>query len=172
MHVLESEFIAEVIDPVTTAPVEDGQPGELVLTNLGRDASPVIRYRTGDLVTRRRDRCVCGRTLAWFEGGILSRADDMVAVRGVNVYPGAIEAVIRAFPEVAEFRSTVHHGGAMRALAIEIELAAGAGDGHQVALHVSQEVREALGLTVPVRVVEPGALPRFEMKARRFVVEP
>ena len=171
LHLLESEFIGEVIDPVTTAPVPDGEPGELVLTNLGRGASPVIRYRTGDLVMRRRGRCVCGRTLAWLEGGILSRADDMVAVRGVNVYPGAIEAVIRQFPEVVEFRSTVQHHGAMRALAIEIELGPAAGDGQQLVLHVSQEIREALGLTVPVHIVEPGGLPRFEMKARRFIVE-
>jgi phenylacetate-CoA ligase len=171
LHLLESEFIAEVIDPVTTAPVPDGQPGELVLTNLGRAGSPVIRYRTGDLVARRLGRCVCGRTLAWLEGGILSRADDMVAVRGVNVYPAAIEAVIRQFPQVVEFRSTVQYGGAMRTLAIEIELMAGGPEDQQVATHVAQAIREALGLTVPVRVVEPGRLPRFEMKARRFTVE-
>jgi phenylacetate-CoA ligase len=172
LHLLESEFIAEVIDPVTTAPVPDGEPGELVLTNLGRTASPVIRYRTGDLVTRRRGACACGRTLAWLDGGILARADDMVAVRGVNVFPGAIEAVIRRFPEIAEFRSTVLHGGAMRTLSIDIELMGTGIDGVQVAVRVAQEIREALGLTVPVRVVEAGALPRFEMKARRFHVEP
>jgi phenylacetate-CoA ligase len=150
----------------------DGEPGELVLTNLGRTASPVIRYRTGDLVTRRRGACACGRTLAWLDGGILARADDMVAVRGVNVFPGAIEAVIRRFPEIAEFRSTVLHGGAMRTLSIDIELMGTGIDGVQVAVRVAQEIREALGLTVPVRVVEAGALPRFEMKARRFHVEP
>jgi phenylacetate-CoA ligase len=89
----------------------------------------------------------------------------------VNVYPAAIEAVIRQFPQVVEFRSTVLHGGAMRTLAIEIELSAGAGESQQVAMHVAQGIREALGLTVPVRVVEAGGLPRFEMKARRFIVE-
>jgi phenylacetate-CoA ligase len=171
LHLLESEFIAEVIDPVTTAPVPDGQPGELVLTNLGRTASPVIRYRTGDLVTRSHGACACGRTLAWLDGGILARADDMVAVRGVNVFPGAIEAVIRRFPEIVEFRSTVLHGGAMRTLSIDIELMGSGVDAAQVALRVSQEIREALGLTVPVHVVDPGVLPRFEMKARRFHVE-
>jgi phenylacetate-CoA ligase len=171
LHLLENEYIAEVIDPVTTAPVSDGQLGELVLTNLGRSASPVIRYRTGDLVMRRRGTCGCGRTLAWLDGGILARADDMVAVRGVNVFPGAIEAVIRRFTEIVEFRSTVQHGGAMRTLGVEIELAPGVADGAHVALRVSQEIREALGLTVPVHVVDSGALPRFEMKAKRFLVE-
>ena len=123
LHLLESEFIAEVIDPVTGRPAVDGELGELVLTNLGRTASPVIRYRTGDLVSRRLGTCACGRTLAWLEGGILSRADDMVTVRGVNVHPAAIEAVIRQFPEVVEFRSTVQSTGTMRTLSVEIELA-------------------------------------------------
>jgi phenylacetate-CoA ligase len=172
LHLLENQFLAEVIDPATAEPVPDGQAGELVLTNFGRVASPVIRYRTGDLVSRRRGTCACGRTIAWLEGGILSRADDMVAVRGVNVYPAAIEAVVRQFPEVAEFRSTVRHLAAMRTLDVEIEIFAGwEGDAAAMATHVSQGIREALGLTVPVHVVASGALPRFDMKARRFIVE-
>jgi phenylacetate-CoA ligase len=172
LHLLENQFLAEVVDPSTGEPVPDGQPGELVLTNFGRLASPVIRYRTGDLVARRSGTCACGRTLAWLEGGILSRADDMVAVRGVNVYPAAIEAVIRQFPEVAEFRSTVRQTAAMRTLEIEIELLAGyEGDALAVVTPVAQGIREALGLTVPVQVVAAGALPRFDMKARRFIVE-
>ena len=119
-----------------------------MLTNLGRTASPVIRYRTGDLVSRRLDRCVCGRTLAWLEGGILSRADDMVAVRGVNVYPAAIEAVIRQFPEVAEFRSTVQHAGAMRTLAVELELTGALADAEnqQLSTHVGQAHPGGAGL--------------------------
>jgi phenylacetate-CoA ligase len=172
LHLLENQFLAEVIDPVTTEPVADGQLGELVLTNFGRVASPVIRYRTGDLVSRRLGTCVCGRTLAWLEGGILSRSDDMVAVRGVNVYPAAIEAVIRQYPEIAEFRSTVRQTAAMRTLDVEIELLSGYdGDVAGVVTHVSQGIREALGLTVPVHLVASGALPRFDMKARRFIVE-
>jgi len=171
LHLLESEFIAEVIDPVTGRPAVDGELGELVLTNLGRTASPVIRYRTGDLVSRQLGTCVCGRTLAWLEGGILSRADDMVTVRGVNVHPAAIEAVIRQFPEVVEFRSTVQSTGTMRTLSVELELAGGQQENPVLVTHVGQEIREALGLTVPVRVVAGGTLPRFEMKARRFLVE-
>ena len=170
LHVNEAEFICEVIDPLTLDPVADGEPGELVLTNLGRTASPVIRYRTGDLVARRSDPCVCGRTFARLDGGIKARTDDMVNIRGVNVYPTAIESVVRRFVEVTEFRSTVSHGGAMLSISVEIEIAPGI-DGQAMTKNVSQQLREALGLTVPVHVVAPGTLPRFEMKAQRFVVE-
>jgi phenylacetate-CoA ligase len=170
LHVNEAEFIAEVIDAATGQPVADGTMGELVLTTLGRIACPVIRYRTGDLVVRRRGGCACGRTLAWLEGGILARADDMVAVRGVNVYPAAIEAVLRHVPGIAEFRSTVSRDGAMRALSIDIELEPSAANAPTIAARAAAGLRQALGLTVPVRVVDAGTLPRFEMKARRFVV--
>ena len=170
LHLNESEFICEVIDPSTGQAVPDGEPGELVVTNLGRTASPVIRYRTGDMVVRRSEPCRCGRTWARLEGGILSRADDMVNVRGVNVYPSAIEAVVRRFVEVVEFRSTVSLARAMRSLEVEIELTPSNSDRPAIATRVSQQLREALGLTVPVHVVEPGTLPRFEMKARRFVL--
>jgi phenylacetate-CoA ligase len=160
-----------VISPETLDPVPDGQSGELVVTNLGRTASPVLRYRTGDIVVRRSEPCRCGRSWARLEGGILSRADDMVSIRGVNVYPSAIEAVVRGFAEVVEFRSTVAQASAMRSLSIEIEVAAAASVQPAIAAKISQQLREALGLTVPIHVVEPGTLPRFELKARRFVVE-
>jgi phenylacetate-CoA ligase len=95
----------------------------------------------------------------------------MVGVRGVNVFPGAIEAVVRAFPEVVEFRSTISRNHEMRTLSGEIEPAPGHGDDAALEALVGRRLREALGLSVPVRVVEPMGLPRFEMKARRFVVE-
>lgn len=168
LHVNEAAFIAEIVEPATGRPVDDGVAGELVLTNLGRAASPVIRYRTGDLVTRRTTRCVCGRALAWLDGGILGRADDMVTVRGVNVYPAGIEAVIRQFPSVREFRSTVSRTGPLRTLRIDIEAAP---DDGATARRVAGALRASLGLAVPVEAVPTGTLPRFEMKARRFVVE-
>ena len=170
-HVNEREYICEVLDPVTLEAVPDGEPGELVVTNLGRTASPVIRYRTCDLVVRRSDPCRCGRALARLEGGILSRTDDMINIRGVNVYPAAIESVVRRFREVVEFRSTVSQTGALRSVSLEIELAPMTDDAPAIATRVSQQLREALGLTVRVHLAEPGALPRFEMKARRFVVD-
>ena len=142
-----------------------------MITNLGRTASPIIRYRTGDIVVRQSLACVCGRTWARLEGGIRARADDMVNIRGVNVYPVGIESVVRHFADVVEFRSTVSRPGAMRSLRLEIELQPGIADSSSVAHRVAGELREALGLTVPVQVVAPGTLPRFEMKASRFVVE-
>jgi phenylacetate-CoA ligase len=172
LHVNEREFICEVVDPSTLDPVADGQPGELLLTNLGRTGSPVIRYRTGDVVVRRSERCACGRTFARLEGGIIARTDDMVNIRGVNVYPAAIESVLRRFEEVVEFRSTVSCSGAMRSLAVEVELTSAAADPRTISTRIAQRLREALGLTVPIQVVAPATLPRFEMKARRFVVEP
>ena len=170
LHLNECEFICEVLDPASGEPVADGEPGELVVTNLGRTASPVIRYRTRDIVRLDRDPCRCGRTLARAAGGILSRADDMVCVRGVNVYPTAVEAVVRRFPQIVEYRSTVSTADALHALALEIELEPAAPNAPAVATQVSRALHEAMGLTVPVRVVAPETLPRFEMKARRFVV--
>jgi len=170
LHVNEGEFIAEVLDPASAQPVADGAHGELVLTNLGRTASPVIRYRTGDIVVRRSDPCVCGRTWARLEGGILSRVDDMVNIKGVNVYPVGIESVVRRFAEVVEFRSIVSPVGSMRSLRMEIEVTPGA-DGATVASKVAYQLREALGLSIGVHTVAPGTLPRFEMKASRFIVQ-
>ena len=170
LHVNEREFIAEVVDPVTGETLADGARGELVITNLGRTASPVIRYRTRDLVVRTRERCACGRTLARLVGGVVARADDMVNVRGVNVYPAAVEAVLRGIDAVVEYRCTVRAQRALRAMTVEVEVAPGADPAAVVAL-AADRLRGALGLTVPVTPVPAGVLPRFEMKARRFVVD-
>jgi phenylacetate-CoA ligase len=171
LHLNEGEFICEVRDPASGADVPDGQPGELVVTNLGRTASPVIRYRTGDIVVRHSGTCACGRTWARLEGGIRARADDMVNIRGVNVYPVGIESVVRHFAEVVEFRSTVSRTGALRSLTLEIEVRPEVTDVAGLAHRVAHELKEALGLTVPVQTVAAGTLPRFEMKASRFLVE-
>ncbi|MBM4077769.1 MAG: phenylacetate--CoA ligase, partial [Planctomycetes bacterium] len=104
LTVLESECIAEIIDPETTKPVQPGQPGELVITNLGRLDSPVIRYRTGDLVVAATDSHPSNRTLLRLKGGILGRIDDMLIIRGNNLFPSSLEAIIREFPEVIEYR--------------------------------------------------------------------
>lgn len=171
LHLNEAEYLCEVLDASSGEPVPDGQTGELVVTNLGRTACPAIRYRTGDLVIRRSEPCVCGRTWARIEGGILARVDDMVNIRGVNVYPAAIESVVRQFSEIVEFRSTVSDAGALRSVLVEIELAPTISDGQAIASRVAQRLREALGLTVPVHSVEKGTLPRFDMKARRFQID-
>src|SRR5206468_12717053 len=106
-----------------------------------RVASPVIRYRTGDIVSRRSDACACGRTWARLQGGILARADDMINIRGVNVYPTSIEAIVRMAPQIVEFRSTVSQPGAMRSLSIEIEIADGVADSAAIAVDLGQELR-------------------------------
>ena len=171
VHLNEREFLCEVLDPNTCTPVTDGQMGELIVTTLGRVASPVVRYRTGDLVCRESDPCPCGRTMARLRGGILSRADDMVCVRGVNVYPGAVESIVRAIPEIVEFRASIRSNGALDALTVDIEIDA-TSDRDRVVETIRSDFQRGLGLTVPVNVVPSGTLPRFEMKARRFVVVP
>jgi phenylacetate-CoA ligase len=170
LHLNEAEYICEILEPGSDRAVPDGERGELVVTNLGRSASPLIRYRTGDVVVRRSGTCACGRSDARLEGGILARLDDMVSVRGVNVYPSAVESVVRRFGEIAEYRATVGSHGSLRDITVEIELTNSVERAAEVAAHVAAALRESLGLHVHVRVVDANALPRFEMKSRRFII--
>jgi phenylacetate-CoA ligase len=158
LHIIEESYFAEIIDPKTGAPVADGATGELVLTPLGREASPLLRYRTGDLVRRRAG---AGFVL---EGGILGRTDDMLVVRGVNIVPSAVDAILRALPEIAEYRVHVTRNGAMTELAIEIE-----SDDDTAASRLAAKLTESFTLRIPVTRVAAGSLPRFELKARRWV---
>jgi phenylacetate-CoA ligase len=161
LHVNESEFIAEVIDPATGAA---SQEGELVLTNLGRLGSPLIRYRTGDRVRLATAPCACGRTFRRLEGGILGRLDDMLIVRGVNVFPSAIEAIVRRFP-VEEFQIEVFRDGELDEVRVLVEV-----DGGETgARRVQDGLRAGLGIRLEVAAVTAGSLPRFELKARRVV---
>jgi phenylacetate-CoA ligase len=169
VHVNEHEFIAEILDPDTGAHVEDGEKGELVITNLGRIGSPVIRYRTGDMVQPSYRPCPCGRPFLLLQGGVLGRVDDMLIVRGVNVFPGAVENIIREFQEIEEFRVELFEKEAMKEIRLVLEPRA---DPHSVAglaEQVGQRVRERIGLRPHVELVAPGTLPRFELKAKRFV---
>ena len=168
-HVNESEFIVEVLNPDTLEPVSEGEQGELIITNLGRIGFPVIRYRTGDLVRLNHEPCKCGRTFPRFEGGVLGRVDDMVVVRGINVFPSAIENLIRRSDEVEEFRITVSTVKQMGHLSIELDLKKYA-DPENVKKDVYQQIRNELSLSSEIKVVPHGSLPRFEMKARRFHV--
>ncbi len=124
---------------------------------------PAIRYRTGDIVQHGPRLCPCGRTYLTLPGGVLGRKDDMLIVRGVNVYPSNIEQVLRGFPEVEEFRITVTKVDALDEIALEIECP------DDIAQRVEMALRQSLSLRVPVRAVQPGTLPRFELKARRIV---
>jgi len=167
IHVIESEFIVEVIAPQTGQEVLPGVTGELVITNLGRPGFPVIRYRTGDLVRLNLSPCACGRTFARFDGGLIGRSDDMVTIRGVNVYPTAIENVIRQFTSVDEFQVTVTIVHEMQHLEVQIEVVSG-NDAEHVRSRVEEAIYHALSLRPTVTVAEHGALAHFEMKARRF----
>jgi phenylacetate-CoA ligase len=163
LHVNESEFIAEVLDPVTGAA---SQEGELVLTNLGREGSPLVRYRTGDRVRLATGRCECGRMFLRLDGGILGRVDDMLVVRGVNVFPAALEGIVRRFAAVDEFMIEVYRRAEMDEVRLLLEVRRGSGE---VLSAVQESVRVDLGIRVEVVTVPLGSLPRYELKAKRLV---
>jgi len=170
MYLLETECIAEILRPGSGDAVSPGEPGELVITTLGRTGSPLLRYRTGDLVCCSQQPDPTGRQLKWLEGGILGRVDDMVIVRGNNVYPSSIEAVVRGIPEVAEFQLELTTIREMRELCVVIEpTATAAASECELLERIRNELRNRLGFAVDVRGVHPGELPRFEMKSRRVV---
>ena len=158
------------MNPETQEPVQAGEQGELVITNLGRIGYPVIRYRSGDLVRLNPDSCECGRTFVRFEGGVLGRSDDMVVVRGINVFPSAVENLVRKCEAVEEFRITVSTEREMAHLTIELEISKNADE--KASRHtVDQAIQIELSLVPEIKVVPSGTLPRFEMKAKRFHVE-
>jgi phenylacetate-CoA ligase len=169
LHVLETSYIAEVIHPETGQPVQNGREmGELILTTLGRVGSPLIRYRTGDLVKPGFDGlCECGRYDLTLEGGILGRTDEMVIVRGVNIYPSAVEQIVRARPEVTEFRVRLLTREALREMEVDVEIANGSTEA--VTQQLQRDFEVAFRLRVPVISVPPGTLPRSEAKSRHFV---
>ncbi len=159
--VLEDAYLAEVVDPKTGQEVPDGECGELILTTLDRTACPLLRYRTGDWVKKKLHR---GRLI--LDGGILSRVDDMVVIRGVNIYPSAIEAVIRQFPEVLEFMVEQRKVDAMDEIELLVEM-----DGNiakSALKKLESKLRDTFSLRIAVRLVEANSLPRHEFKARRW----
>ena len=161
LHVNESAYIAEIIND-TGENVRPGERGELVLTTLGRIGSPLLRYKTGDSVKAvPQEICNCGRADLLLDGGILGRVDDMVIVRGVNVYPSALEAIVREFPEIIEYQVQVDRRGTMPELLLKIEVKQGN------AATLGERLHEALQLRIPIEIVP--ALPRFELKAKRWV---
>src|SRR5437870_8985544 len=167
LHINEDEFIAEIIDPETLAPAGEGNKGELVLTNLGRVGMPLIRYRTGDLAVISRDPCRCGRRWARLIGGVLGRVDDMITIRGINVFPSAIENIVRRHPQIVEFAIEVHREREMRALRLSVEVD-GLADG--TVERSGEDIHNDLRVRATIERVEIGSLPRFELKARRLRV--
>ncbi|NOZ41048.1 MAG: phenylacetate--CoA ligase [Planctomycetes bacterium] len=169
LHILEAEFIPEFLSVATGEPAGEGELSHLILTSLGRPGMPILRYRTGDLVkpswpnddnnhdNERPNHFVL------LEGGVLGRADDMMIIRGVNIFPSSIEQILRSFPEVVEFRLTARKRGEMDELVVEVE------DRLQDPSRIAEELQLRLGLKVDVRLAPTMSLPRFEGKGKRFV---
>jgi phenylacetate-CoA ligase len=171
LHVIESAYLAEIINPQSGKKIPADEIGELVLTTLGRTGSPLLRYRTGDLVCAvENSPCACGTFDLTLRGGILGRADDMIIVRGVNIYPSAIEDVLRRFEEIAEYQAVAKTESSLVELLIRIEPKHGFADSENLARRVGQQLQMTFNLRVPVEMVAPGTLPRFEMKAKRWVL--
>jgi phenylacetate-CoA ligase len=176
LHVIHWAYFAEVIEPQTLQPVNPGESGELVLTTLKRTGSPLIRYRTGDLVTTAKHHaddapCECGRYDLALEGGILGRTDDMIVVRGVNIYPSAIEQIAREFREVAEYQVRISKKGAMTEMHVVIEPAHAVKDVTPLVASIEKALESAFSLRIPVTAAPRNSLPRAELKARRWIRE-
>ena len=163
MHLREDEFVAEILHCESGEPVSDGAYGELVVTALGRTGFPVVRYRTGDIVECHADPCPAGHPGRWLPQGILGRSDDMVVIRGMNVFPSAVEQILREFDGVGEFRITFYtEPSAMDEIKVEVELA------HATeARAIQARLRAGLGLRVRIVPLKPGILPAQVGKARR-----
>jgi phenylacetate-CoA ligase len=172
LHVNELEFVAEVLDPESGRPVAPGEVGELTLTNLGRWGAPVLRYRSGDRVRLAAAPCACGRTFVRLEGGILGRVDDMLVVRGINVFPSALEGIVRRFPVIDEFQIEVFRRGVLDELRLLLEIDDGTrppGSVRETLTGVAEAIRRDLGIRIEVSAVPARTLPRYELKARRVV---
>jgi len=163
LHINEGEFIGEIIDPVTLQPADEG---ELIITNLGRVGMPVIRYRTGDKVKLSKDNFDSGRTFKLLEGGVIGRVDDVIIIRGINVFPSVLENIIRESPDIGEFAVNIEKRGELDDLDIRIEV--NGSKTEETAASVVQRIRDSIGIRANVEVVEFGSLPRFDLKARRF----
>lgn len=172
MHIIEDHFIEEVLNPETGEPVPYGEKGERVVTSFGREMIPVLRYRTRDMVVKvPAARCGCGRSFDIYEGGILGRVDDMLLIRGTNVYPRAIESIVRSHSEIDEFQILVEKRNGIDEITLRVELKPG-NDGCWPTLsqRLDFDLREAHEmLRFGVEQAAAGSLPRFELKARRVV---
>jgi phenylacetate-CoA ligase len=180
LHVNEDHFLVEVVDPASGAPLPPGRPGELVFTSLTKEALPVVRYRTGDLSALSVEACRCGRTLARM-ARLTGRTDDMLVIRGVNVYPSQIEATLLTLPELsAHYQLVVDRAAALPRLEVQIEVAeavvqawggwqADRPEVGQLRGAVAERLRGALALSAEVTLVAPKTVPRSEGKAVRVV---
>jgi phenylacetate-CoA ligase len=165
----EDHFLAEVVDPDTGAVLGDGAEGELVFTTLRKQAMPLLRYRTGDIASLTFEACACGRTTARIRG-LRGRRDDMIIVRGVNLYPSNVEHLLLGMPDVApHYQLVVERSGAMDEVTVQCEPASSDVDAAAVRSAVEELLREHTGIRIKVEVLPLGAVPRSEGKAVRLV---
>jgi phenylacetate-CoA ligase len=169
LHVHEDHFLVEVVDPESGLPLDEGDEGELVFTTLLKEAMPLLRYRTGDIGSLTLEPCSCGRTTARIRG-LRGRRDDMITVRGVNLYPSNVEHLLLSVPEVApHYQLVVERSGTMDELTVQCEPVSAEVDPAALRSTVETVLREHTGIRIVVDVLEPGAVPRSEGKAVRVV---
>jgi phenylacetate-CoA ligase len=170
LHIWADHFFPEIVDPRTGEPLPPGERGELVFTNLAKEAMPLIRYRTGDITSLIPEPCPCGRTHPRMER-ITGRVDDMLIIRGVNVYPSQIEHVLLGHPELAPaYLIVVDRRPVMAELAVQVEPKAGVALPEGFKERLEYELQTQLGLRCAVELKGPGELARFEGKAKRVQV--
>jgi phenylacetate-CoA ligase len=173
LHIWHDSYLVEIIDPETGEALGEGEQGELVVTPLVKEAMPLLRYRTGDITCLLPDDCPCGR--AQKIGRITGRSDDMLVIRGINVFPSQIEHVLLQIPEVGNhFMVYIDRANHLDEMTIEVEINRTSFSGElsdlaRIQKKVVRELRNALDLRTTVRLVEPGSLPRFEGKAKRVI---
>ena len=169
LHIQEDHFLAEVVDPEGGEPLPLGEEGELVFTTLLKEAQPLIRYRTGDIGSLTTEPCSCGRTMARIVA-LRGRLDDMLIIRGVNLFPSTVEALLLGVEEVGpHYRLIVERPGEMDEVSVECETAGPEIDRTALAERLEVLLRDHTGIRIPVRIVEPGGVPRSEGKAVRVV---
>jgi phenylacetate-CoA ligase len=171
LHGWEDHFLFEIVDPKTMQPLPRGESGELVITTLTKEALPMIRYRTRDITRITDEPCICGRGFHRIMR-VTGRNDDMLIIRGVNVYPSQVEAVLVGFPGIApHYQLVVEKDGALDCMTIEVEMAADASTGDadraKKAREVQHHVKSLIGVTCDVSVKSPGEIPRSQGKAVR-----
>ncbi len=170
---MEDHFLEEVIDPISGKWVGYGEKGERVTTSFGRGLIPLVRYRTGDLVEKiPGSNCACGRTFDIYNGGILGRTDDMKLIRGTNVFPSAIEGVIRKYDEIREFQIVLTKVNYIDEITVKVEPNGDVARANwpDLARKIGQDLAEAHeGLRFNIETVDPGSLPVFELKAKRLI---
>jgi len=166
LHIQEDHFLPEIVDPDSGQPLPFGAAGELVLSNLTKEALCLIRYRTGDICSLADEPCPCGRSSVRMSK-IKGRSDDMLIIRGVNVFPSEVEAALLAIPEVApHYQLIVTREGALDEVEVQVEALSGAGE---LPARLARQLRDVLGLACQVTVQPPKTIPRSEGKAIRVI---